>query len=106
MVRGPGVARIFAGGTRDGLNAGAIRLLHLRPDSSNLHRKNRTGVSCVRYMHARSSLLEDAAACGVTISGAVRLQPPCGGGEPVGILELAREVSAIGKARLDRDFGD
>jgi len=105
-VHRPGAARIFAGGTRDGLNAVAIRLLHLRPDSSNLHRKNRTGVSCVRYMHALPSLLEDAAACGVAISGAVRLQPPCGRGEPVGIFELAREVRAIGKARLDGDFGD
>jgi hypothetical protein len=30
---------IFAGVARDGLNATAIRLLHLRPESSNLHLK-------------------------------------------------------------------
>src|SRR4030088_676395 len=54
----------------------------------------------------RPSLFEDAPARGVAVSRAVRLQPSCGRGEPVGILELAREVSAIGKARFDSDFGD
>ncbi len=41
-----------------------------------------------RHSAVTSRLFEDAAASGVAICGPVRLQAPCGGGEPVGVLEL------------------
>src|SRR5712672_2342083 len=63
------------------------------------------GVVHAPQAHGGARLFEDTPAGGVAVSRAVRLQPPCGRGEPVGILELAREVSAVGKARFDRDFG-
>src|SRR6516225_3088293 len=39
----------------------------------------------------------------IPVGGTLRLQSPARGRETVGVLELAREVSAVGKPRLIRD---
>jgi len=90
------------------LNGRAIRVLHLRLDSSENRKKKRIVASCARYMRTAryTRLFEDTPAGGVAIGRLVRLQTPSGRGQPVGILELAGEVSAVSKSRLDGDLRD
>jgi hypothetical protein len=59
-----------------------------------------------RHPAVRSRLFENAAAGGVAIGSSVWLQPPGRRGEPVGILELSREVGAIGEAGLNGNLSD
>src|SRR5215469_8072448 len=57
-------------------------------------------------LNGRVKLFEYPGARGIAIRGALRLQAPGRGREPVGILELAREVRAVREARLVGDVGD
>src|SRR6202045_1910366 len=55
---------------------------------------------------ARPQLLENPCPRGIAVAGALRLQAARRGRQPVGILELTREVRAVRKPRFVGDVGN